>query len=238
MILKFAILLELHERNITAVTAVYWVLGDVPSELRSQLTSIYLAPLCKANDVKKKYGYETVLEPLLKDLVTLEKEGIFLPQVGRNVRGTVFCVSADNLGAHSLSGLVESFSAHFICRFCTGDHSDYQQKEVHSGAFPPRTKENYDLHVQSIKENHALVHCCGVKKGCPITGKLSYFHFVTGYPPDVLHDLFEGIIPLELALCLKLLSLFQAKKGAAGERHRAQMSILLQVLKFDPHLFC
>ncbi|XDV26116.1 hypothetical protein PO909_029900 [Leuciscus waleckii] len=26
----------------------------------------------------------------------------------------------------------------------------------------------------------------------------------------------------------KLLSLFQAKKGAAGERHRAQMSILLQ----------
>ena len=28
----------------------------------------------------------------------------------------------------------------------------------------------------------------------------------------------------------KLLSLFQTKKGAAGERHRAQMSVLLKVL--------
>lgn len=140
----------------------------------------------------------------MKDLITLEEEGIFLPTVGKNIRGTVFCVSADNLGAHSLSGLVESFSGHYICRFCIGDHSDYQQKEVHSGVFPPRTKENYALHVRSVKENPALVHYYGVKKVCPLTEKLKHFHFVTGYPPDVLHDLFEGIIPLELALCLNV----------------------------------
>lgn len=179
----------------------YWVLADIPTELRSQLTSIQLALLCKASDVKT-FGYETVLEPLLKDLITLERDGIFCSQLGRYIRGTVFCVCADNLGAHSLSGLVESFSGHYICRFCLGDHSDFQQKEVRSGAFPPRTKENYDLHVQTIKENSSSVHFCGVKKGCPLTGKLKYFHFVTGYPPDLLHDLFEGIIPLELALCL------------------------------------
>ncbi len=51
-----------------------------------------------------------------------------MPLVSTNIRGTVFCVSADNLGAHSLSGLVENFSGHYICRFCIGDHSDYQQK--------------------------------------------------------------------------------------------------------------
>ena len=185
------------------VTAVYWVLADAPPKLRSQLTSIYLALLCKANDIKK-FGYETVLEPLLRDLTTLEREGVFVPQVGKNIRGTVLCISADNLGAHSLSGLVENFCGRYICRFCIGDRYDYQQKEVHSGAFPPRTKENYDLHVQSVKRNPALVHCCGVKKGCPITEKLSYFHFVTGYPPDLPHDLFEGIISLELALCLNM----------------------------------
>lgn len=185
------------------VTAVYWVIADVPSELRSQLTSINLALLCKANDIKK-FGYDTVLEPLLNDLITLEKEGIFFPTVGKNIRGTVFCVSADNLGAHSLSGLVESFTGHYICRFCIGDKSDYQQKKVHSGAFPPRTKENYALHIQTVKENPALLHNYGVKKGCPLTDKLKYFHFVTGYPPDVLHDLFEGIIPLEVALCLNV----------------------------------
>ena len=35
----------------------------------------------------------------------------------------------------------------------------------------------------------------------------------------------------------KLLSLFHVKRGATGERHRAQMSVLFQVLKFIPHQF-
>lgn len=48
------------------VTAIYWVLADIPPVLRSTLSSIYLAVLCKANDVKK-YGYSRVLEPLLDD---------------------------------------------------------------------------------------------------------------------------------------------------------------------------
>lgn len=104
------------------VTAVYWVLEDVPPEQRSQLTSIYLALLCKAVDVKQ-FGYVNILEPLLKDLTVLEKEGIYLSCVGKNISGTVFCVTADNLGAHSLCGLVESFSGYYICRFCMGDLS-------------------------------------------------------------------------------------------------------------------
>lgn len=31
------------------------------------------------------------------------------------------------------------------------------------------------------------------------------FHLTTGYPPDVLHDLLEGSVPVELALCLEIL---------------------------------
>lgn len=34
---------------------------------------------------------------------------------------------------------------------------------------------------------------------------MSYFHPITGFPPDVLHDLFEGIVPEELAVCLQAL---------------------------------
>lgn len=37
-----------------------------------------------------------------------------------------------------------------------------------------------------------------------LTGKLSNFHVLTGYSPDLLHDLFEGIVPLEIALSLKV----------------------------------
>ena len=74
--------------------------------MQSVLTSIHLALLCKAVDVKQ-FEYRTILEPLLKDLATLEHEGILISSVGKNIRGSVHCVVADNLGAHSISGLVE-----------------------------------------------------------------------------------------------------------------------------------
>lgn len=38
------------------ITAVYWVLANVPPLLRSSLTSIYLAILCKSDDIKR-FGY-------------------------------------------------------------------------------------------------------------------------------------------------------------------------------------
>lgn len=57
------------------MTAVYWVIANVPSEYRSTLHSIQLAVLCKASDVKK-YGYAKILHPLIQDLVSLEQHGV------------------------------------------------------------------------------------------------------------------------------------------------------------------
>lgn len=65
--------------------AVYWVLANLP---HSSLSSIYLAVLCKSNDVKT-YGYGKVLEPLLRDPRTLEELGVYAPLVGVYVKGTV-----------------------------------------------------------------------------------------------------------------------------------------------------
>lgn len=87
------------------VTAIYWVLGNICSVSRSSLTSIYLAVLCKANDATK-YGYSRVLEPLLTDLKSLEQDGVFVSSFGRFIKGTVFCVIADNLGAHVVRGFL------------------------------------------------------------------------------------------------------------------------------------
>ena len=75
---------------------------------------------------------------------------------------------------------------------------------MHTGVFRPRTKKNYVSNLQTVTKNPALLHCFGVTRVCTLTEKFKHFHFVTGYPPDGLHDLFEGMIPLELALCLNL----------------------------------
>lgn len=99
------------------ITAVYWVLGNIPSELWSELMSVHLAVFCQADDVKT-HGYSVVLEPILKDFAFLESEGIFITSIGRNVKGTVMCVVADNLAAHSIGRFVESFLGQYPCRVC------------------------------------------------------------------------------------------------------------------------
>ena len=73
------------------------------------MSSIYLALLCKSVDVKT-FGYDRIVEPLLKDLQLLENEGIYINRLGTSVKGTVSYVSSDNLGAHSFAGFQESFN--------------------------------------------------------------------------------------------------------------------------------
>ena len=82
---------------------VYWVLGNLPPGSHSSLSSIFLAVLCKSVDVKI-YGYDKVLKLFLQDLKTLEDLGVYVPLLGKSVRGTVQSVIADNLGAHSIAG--------------------------------------------------------------------------------------------------------------------------------------
>ena len=83
-------------RKIHKLSAVYWVLADLPSKYRSALHVIQLAALCKVSDIQK-FGYERVLGPLLKDISTLEQDGVFIESIGKAVRGTVMCVVSDNL---------------------------------------------------------------------------------------------------------------------------------------------
>lgn len=147
--------------------------------------------------------FEKVLKPVINDLVILEQSGIFLSKLGRTVKGTVQCVVADNLGAHSIAGFVENFSGTYICRFCTAERSEIQTNEVRDEVFTLRTKDIHEDHVRILEKNN-LPSYFGVKSRCILSKHLSYFDVTTGFPPDIVHDLFEGIVPFELALCLNL----------------------------------
>ena len=70
---------------------VYWVLDNLPPGSHSALSSIYLAVLCKSDDLRK-FGFKKVLDPLLKDLVILEEHGLFISQLNVCIKGTVSCV--------------------------------------------------------------------------------------------------------------------------------------------------
>lgn len=113
----------------------------------------------------------------------------------------MLCVAADNnLAAHGLAGFVQSFRAHNFCRFCCCTPDQMQTTEVSEGKFTMRTTESHDLLVENIIHGDYVNHA-GVKDICPLRKALQHFHPITGFPPDILHDLFEGIVPVELALC-------------------------------------
>lgn len=191
-------------RNKHKLCAVYWALGNLHSKYRSSLHCIQLALLCKTSGIKD-HGYGETLRPLLQDLVSLEQHGVYVEQLGVSVKGTVLFVAADNLAAHSLGGFFESFTVSQMCRFCMAKREEIQAKEVRTGSFQPRTEENHDQQVKNVQQDPSLAPQFGVKRSCPLTDSLEHFHVVDGYPPDLMHDLLEGIVPGELALCLKVL---------------------------------
>lgn len=38
-----------------------------------------------------------------------------------------------------------------------------------------------------------------------LTNNLAHFNVLSGYPPDIMHDVFEGVVPVELAHCLHVM---------------------------------
>ena len=187
-------------RKVHKLCAVYWLLANVPSKYRSSLHVIQLALLCKVPDLQR-CGYQSVLSPLLRDLHTLEQDGVFIETLGQCIRGTVLCVAADNLAAHGLAGFVQSFRGNYVCRFCCCTADEIQSSEVSEGELNMRTKACHDVHVQNAVQGETVTHF-GVKSECVLSKALQHFHPITGFPPDILHDLFEGIVPVELALCI------------------------------------
>jgi len=183
------------------MSAVYWVIANVPSKYRSTLHSIQLAVLCKSSHVKE-FGYAKILRPLIHDLASLEQHGVYVGKLGESVKGTALDVAADNLAAHSLAGFFESFMVDRFCRFCMATRGEMQGKEVNSGAFEHRTIDTHNQQVQEVKHDPTVAKQYGVKGGYVLIDGLEHFHVVRGYPPDILHDLFEGIVPVELSLCI------------------------------------
>lgn len=176
--------------------SVYWVLANFPSEHRCSLQAIQLALLCIASAVKQ-YGYDRILHLLVQDLKTLEKHGVYVEQLGECVKGTVLSVAADNLGAHSLARFQESFVVEHPCCFCMVKRSEIQQKDVLSGEFEIRAKQNHDRQVEEVLKDSNLTKPYFVKGRC-VLNELDHFRSVTGFPPDILHDLLEGVIPIEM----------------------------------------
>ena len=92
------------------IGACYYILGNLHSKYKSTLDNIQLVFLVKFKYIKK-YGFYTVFEPLIKDIKSLETNGITITHNDKiiNLLGTISFISSDNLAAHALGGYIEIF---------------------------------------------------------------------------------------------------------------------------------
>ena len=174
------------------ISAIYFVLGNLPSKKRSMLSSINLAILCKTTFIEK-YGYESVLAPLIKDLETLEQKGVSenIDGVSHTFFGSLSLIHGGNLAQHSLGGFFESFSnVKRVCRYCSCHRNNFKAF-LNDEVCRKRTVEVYNENINDIIENPELRTIYGIKRSSEFN-TLEYFHIIGQQPFDSHHDVFEG----------------------------------------------
>ena len=93
-------------------------------EYQSSLFSVFNALLFYSKD-REKYGNFAIFKPLIEELKFLESTGIELdlPEGKKKIYFKLGLILGDNLGLHSLLGLVKCFRVNFCYRFCTMDRN-------------------------------------------------------------------------------------------------------------------
>ena len=127
----------------------------------------------------------------------LETDGLRIETESLNgeIRAGIFQVVGDNLGIHSLFGFAEGFTANFPCRKCKVHRNEARTPTMGQRDLL-RTPENYEQDLMS--EN---LPSTGIKTGCCLN-ELTHCHVLDNFAPDIMHDVLEGIGPLELKLIL------------------------------------
>jgi len=183
------------------VLAVYFTLGNFYPHNRSTVDQIQLALLCIEKDCKY-FGVDRIFSKLVSDLCELEVKGISVE--GKIYTGTVACIMGDNLGSHMIGGFTENFSsAEYFCRYCLMTRNEFHSNPL--TVVTQRDPGNYNESVQFLERHPEVTMHQGIKHSS-VFNKLSNFHVChPGLPPCLAHDLFEGVVDYDLAMCLNYL---------------------------------
>lgn len=124
---------------------------------------------------------------------------------GQNIlfKGTITTLSGDNLSMHDVGGYQVHFNHGRICRYCmvTKEHVGDPEKTVEE-EFSLCTKEVHMYHLQAVEEDDTNIPIYGVRGPCALNS-VETFEVSKCLPPDVMHDLLEGVFPFVIKIVLK-----------------------------------
>jgi len=185
------------------LNATYFTLGNLPAKFRSSLQHIHLVNVVKHKAVNES-GYSAVFAPLVDELQKLYSEGFTVTLANSHTekfRAVLCTVSGDNLSSHALAGFRAVFNSGHVCRMCMIAHDELANCDSNVTL---RNAANHAYHLQAVKENCENAAIYGVN-GPSVFAALEYFDVTQGFPPDVMHDCMEGVIPVITGAIVKLM---------------------------------
>lgn len=185
------------------IMAFYFTLGNLLRTSKSQKCAMFLLALCKSKDIQQ-HGLNKIAEVINRDVLFLENTGLRISGYNDVLHGAIAFIAGDNLNSHMIGGFNGSFSPNVVhpCRFCMVANIEMQNMHE-ADALKLRTKESYDQQAFAVSQDEQLATEYGIRqRSVFISGS---YHVINGLPPDIMHDLLEGVVPFELALILRAL---------------------------------
>lgn len=187
--------------GIQKLGGVYAICPFLPPEFSSKLKHILLVSCFNSQD-RQSFGNNVIFDPLINELKFLESEGIQITVEGmlHTIYFKLGLLLGDNLGLNSILGYTESFSATYCCRLCACSKDELHTMVVENNRLM-RTIGSYDNDL--LIDNLSLT---GRREPC-IWNNLGGFHCIDNITVDIMHDILEGVAPLEISLILENLIL-------------------------------
>lgn len=148
----------------------------------------------------KKFENKAVFRKCLDDLQFLSQQGINF-KIDETVKTVYFeCVLflGDNLGMNTVCGFSEGSHAKYFCRICNATSAECENMTVEDPTLL-RSVESYDILVANIESENM-----GIKESC-IFNELTNFHICENISVDVMHDVFEEIVPCVIENVLQVI---------------------------------
>ncbi|KAK3925603.1 Zinc finger protein CRM3 [Frankliniella fusca] len=180
----------------------FYQILNLPPEISSLLSSIYLLALAHADDMKRDGVMDKVLALLVQEMKQLSSdEGVQFLLDGEIfiLRATLVALTADNLAAHDVLGFISTSARHF-CRWCMVSRPEIRANANAVGEL--RTIEAHREHVAAVANNPRLKTQYGVKRSCPLDA-IPYFNCIDNNVFDIFHDLLEGVVKLDIKCVLR-----------------------------------
>lgn len=185
--------------GIHKLTIFYFRIQNFPAYFNTKVTNIFLLTIAYSYDVQR-YGYEKILSPFITDLNALE-EGVNIQIKEKDflLFGTLIVYTGDTLAASEIMELLGSSSFRF-CRSCMITRTDLKEKNLFN--FNTRTKEMHNNFLGSLRRGENVPKDFGIKNVDSVLNKSKFFHISNNRVFDIMHDLLEGVVPMEIKLVL------------------------------------